>query len=52
MVARIMHDGAQELYSTGSYVDRIVEQNGRLLFKEKVVVTDSSRIDALLVIPL
>jgi anthranilate 1,2-dioxygenase small subunit len=52
MVARIMQDGAQELFSTGTYVDRIVEENGELLFKEKLVITDSSCIDVLLVIPL
>lgn len=52
MVARIMHDGTQDLYSTGVYLDRIVEENGTLLFSEKIVVTDSSRVDALLVIPL
>jgi anthranilate 1,2-dioxygenase small subunit len=52
MVVRIMHDGAHELFSTGQYQDRIVVEDGRLLFKERIVVTDSSRIDALLVIPL
>jgi anthranilate 1,2-dioxygenase small subunit len=52
MVARIMHDGAQELFSTGSYLDRIVEEDGKLRFKEKLVITDSGRIDVLLVIPL
>ncbi|WP_151445760.1 aromatic-ring-hydroxylating dioxygenase subunit beta [Lacisediminimonas profundi] len=52
MVARIMHDGAQELFSTGVYLDRMVEEDGKLLFCEKIVVTDSSRVDALLVIPL
>jgi anthranilate 1,2-dioxygenase small subunit len=52
IVARIMRDGAHELFSTGTYQDRIVNENGRLLFKERIVVTDSSRIDALLVIPL
>ena len=52
MVARIMHDGAQDLFSTGVYLDRIVDDNGVLRFSEKIVVTDSSRIDALLVIPL
>jgi anthranilate 1,2-dioxygenase small subunit len=51
-VVRIMHDGAHELFSTGSYQDRIVREDGRLRFKERIVVTDSSRIDALLVIPL
>ncbi|MDB5799049.1 MAG: terephthalate 1,2-dioxygenase [Paucimonas sp.] len=52
MVARIMHDGAQELFSTGVYLDRMVEEDGALRFAEKLVVTDSSRVDALLVIPL
>ncbi|MDB5773068.1 MAG: terephthalate 1,2-dioxygenase [Burkholderia sp.] len=52
IVARIMHDGAHELFSTGSYEDRIATENGKLLFKERIVVTDSGRIDALLVIPL
>jgi anthranilate 1,2-dioxygenase small subunit len=52
MVARIMHDGAHELFSTGTYQDRIATEDGKLRFKERVVVTDSSRIDALLVIPL
>jgi anthranilate 1,2-dioxygenase small subunit len=52
MVARIMHDGAHELFSTGVYQDRLIEEDGSLLFKERLVVTDSSRIDALLVIPL
>ena len=52
MVARIMHDGTQDLFSTGVYHDRIVEEAGTLRFAEKLVVTDSSRVDALLVIPL
>jgi anthranilate 1,2-dioxygenase small subunit len=52
IVVRVMHDGAHELFSTGSYVDRIVEEDGKLRFKERIVVTDSGRIDALLVIPL
>jgi anthranilate 1,2-dioxygenase small subunit len=51
-VVRIMHDGAHELFSTGTYVDRFEEADGRLLFREKLVITDSSRIDVLLVIPL
>jgi anthranilate 1,2-dioxygenase small subunit len=51
MVTRIMHHGAHELFSTGSYEDRIVNEDGKLRFKERIVVTDSGRIDALLVIP-
>jgi anthranilate 1,2-dioxygenase small subunit len=52
IVARIMHDGRQDLFSTGVYQDRIVENAGVLQFAHKIVVTDSSRVDALLVIPL
>lgn len=52
MVARIMHDGAHELFSTGVYEDRLVEEDGKLRFQERLVITDSGRIDALLVIPL
>jgi anthranilate 1,2-dioxygenase small subunit len=52
ILARIMHDGRQELFSTGRYVDRIVEDEGRLRFKERTVVCDSSRIDSLMVIPI
>src|SRR5690606_24939220 len=51
-VARIMHDGQTDIFSTGSYEDLITEVDGELLFKERVVVTDSTSTDALLVIPL
>jgi anthranilate 1,2-dioxygenase small subunit len=52
IVVRIMHDGSHQLFSTGTYLDRIVTEDGRLRFSERVVVTDSGSIDALLVIPL
>ena len=52
MVVRIMHDGASMLFSTGRYLDRITFENGNPLFLEKIVVSDSSRIDTLLAIPL
>ncbi|MGV3570102.1 MAG: aromatic-ring-hydroxylating dioxygenase subunit beta [Ramlibacter sp.] len=52
IVARIMHDGQTDLFSTGCYEDRIVESDGRLLFQQRVVVTDSTSTDALLVVPL
>jgi 3-phenylpropionate/cinnamic acid dioxygenase small subunit len=52
IVARVMHDGKTDLFSTGCYEDRIVESEGRLLLRERVVVTDSTSTDALLVIPL
>jgi len=52
IVVRIMHDGQTDIFSTGCYEDRIVESDGRLLLKERVVITDSTSTDALLVIPL
>jgi len=51
MLARIMHDGDQELFSTGVYDDWIVEDQGTLRFRRKRVITDSGRIDTLIVIP-
>lgn len=52
IVARIMHDGQTDLFSTGRYDDRLVDVDGTLMFKERIVVTDSTSTDALLVIPL
>jgi hypothetical protein len=40
------------LFATGFYDDVLVEREGLLLWHEKTVVCDSSRIDTLLVIPL
>lgn len=51
-VTRIMRDGETMIFSTGRYLDRIVEQDGVLLFAEKLVVFDARGIDTLLVIPL
>lgn len=52
LVVRIMRDGTMSLFATGRYVDGLVEEAGRLRFRERVVVCDSSRIDTLLAIPL
>ncbi len=53
MVARIMHTGETMLFATGRYQDRIVrEEDGKLLFAEKLVILDSRLIDTLLAIPL
>ena len=40
-VARIMREGDTDLFSTGRYLDRIVERNGQFLFTERLVVFDS-----------
>jgi anthranilate 1,2-dioxygenase small subunit len=52
MVARIMHDGAMTLFSTGRYLDRINLRGAEPLFEERLVVFDNKRIDTLLAIPL
>ena len=52
IVVRTMHDGEMCLFSAGRYVDEIILENERALLKKRIVVTDSSRYDTLVVIPL
>ena len=52
LVVRIMRDGQMDLFATGRYVDQLVEEEGTLRFRERIVVCDSSRVDTLLAIPL
>jgi anthranilate 1,2-dioxygenase small subunit len=52
LVVRIIRDGTMDLFATGRYLDLLVEEEGTLRFRERVVVCDSSRIDTLLAIPL
>jgi anthranilate 1,2-dioxygenase small subunit len=51
-VIRTMQDGAVTVFSSGKYLDQIVFDNDRPLFRERLVICDSIRIDTLLVIPL
>jgi anthranilate 1,2-dioxygenase small subunit len=51
-VIRTMHTGEMMVFAVGVFDDVVNERNGTLLFHEKTVVCDSSRIDTLLVIPL
>ncbi len=51
-VTRTMSDGAMSVFACGRYLDRVVEDAGRLKLAERTVVLDSRRIDTLLVIPL
>lgn len=51
-VIRTMHSGEMSLFAAGLFDDVVVEREGTLLFKEKIVICDSPRIDTLLVIPL
>ncbi len=53
LVVRTMRDGRMDLFATGAYLDRIVQDDGGALrFAERVVVCDSQRFDTLLAIPL
>lgn len=51
-VIRTMQEGDMAIFSAGKYVDKIVIENGAAMFKERVVICDSRRIDTLIVIPL
>lgn len=51
-VWRSMQSGAPEIFCTGRYVDRIVEAEGGLKFRERIVVCDGERIDTMIVLPL
>lgn len=51
-VIRTMQEGEQSIFACGRTYDRIVEADGRLLFRERVVVLDSRQVDTLLVIPI
>lgn len=52
MVARIMAGGETDLFATGVYRDRFIQQGGRLLLAERVVVCDSTVTDTLMALPL
>ena len=52
LVVRTMRDGRMDLFVAGRYQDRLQDDNGTLLFKERIVVCDSSHFDTLVAIPL
>jgi anthranilate 1,2-dioxygenase small subunit len=52
LVVRTMRDGTMALFAAGRYLDVLIEEEGALRFRERVVVCDSSRFDTLLAIPL
>ena len=51
-VIRTMKTGEMSVFAVGLFDDLIVTGETQMLFKEKTVVCDSSRIDTLLVIPI
>ena len=52
IVVRTMHDGEMLLFSAGRYVDEIVIEGSAARFRKRVVVSDSSRYDTLVAIPI
>ncbi len=51
-VIRTTQDGAMSLFAAGKYVDDVVFEGDKALFREKLVLTDSTRIDILIAAPL
>jgi anthranilate 1,2-dioxygenase small subunit len=49
---RTMLDGRMRLFAAGKYVDEIVVEGDRRLFRSKTVVLDSSQVDTLIAKPL
>ena len=49
---RTVQSSAPEIFCTGKYLDKIIDEGGVLRFKERIVVCDSERIDTLIVIPI
>ena len=52
LVVRVLRAGATDIFATGRYLDVLVDDDGALRFRERLVVCDSSRFDTLLAIPL
>ena len=51
-VLRTMTDGETSIFACGRTFDTLVEEDGKLRLRERIVVLDSRRVDTLLVIPL
>ncbi len=52
LVVRTMRDCRMDLFVGGRYQDRLQDDDGALLFKERIVICDSSHFDTLVAIPL
>jgi len=51
-ILRTNVDGAVVTYGAGRYLDEVVCEGGRMVFRKRTAILDSARIDTLLVIPL
>jgi anthranilate 1,2-dioxygenase small subunit len=52
LCVRIMLTGDMTLFACGEYLDEVVDDGGRAVFRSRTVVLDSSKIDTLIAIPL
>ena len=52
LVARIMATGQTDVFATGVYQDRFVQEDGQLRLQSRVAVCDSTVTDTLLALPL
>lgn len=50
--ADAVHYGTTEVYSVGTYRNKVVFEDGAPKFREKIVIVDTSKISSLLVTPL
>lgn len=51
-ILRTMSEGDLSIFTCGKFLDTIVEHDGALKFKQRLIILDSRRIDTLLVIPI
>ena len=49
---RTMLDGRMSLFAAGKYVDEVITQSDRCLFRSKTIVLDPSQVDTLIAKPL
>ena len=52
IVRTMVLGGEQDLFLSGKYLDEIVNEDGRTLFRSRVVILDSSLVDTLLALPV
>ena len=52
LCVRIMLTGDMTLFACGEYLDEVVGEGGRAVFRSRTVILDSSKIDTLIAIPL
>ena len=52
LVVRIMHDGHNDVFATGIYLDTYHAAGDMLLLSKRLVICDSSRVDTLVALPL